>query len=540
MPEARVGFSFCRFLLRGGATLLIIFLCLAFCFGNELEKELNKPSGKKIPSTIMDADENLVNTKNISVREKDGTLYSDELEVIDLFDKSTAEEKIDYSHCADYYKKASIHIGGSTYAIALKGGAIVGYSPSRPRSKNIQRYDPFTGLFLAKGSTELSYELADIDEYALTKELASTGLKGAIPGNFKSHQNGFLQYAKFSVPTQRNGVISNICYRIYGLGVGGNGFIEKRYIDRFLENKHPYYGDIGVRFEVLDSSKATFAVKFADPFFANNPFKRGDVLVSINDKAPKDRGDLEFMIANLPIGKPASVKVRRPPGMDMHKFEVIVDKRFGGFLLSDSFLERFRLVISRDFVVQKAPATGAFSKLRPGDKILFVNDVDLKDLRPRSTGELNGVLRELFTVIQGQQVDMLEKMREDEERKKRVKESSKDILEQFQSKEEPSENTSLFHKDMLRDMDSFMGTEVVNRETPSMDSKAKSLESFSGDEILRDLGTKSVKTIYDLQTTQSPKEKGDKIKEYDFLAEPKRGIDFLINRDGFEFRVPLE
>ncbi|RDU73844.1 hypothetical protein CQA66_00980 [Helicobacter aurati] len=455
------------------------------------------------------------------------------------------EEKIDYSYCANYYRQASIYLGDGIYAIALKNGAIIGYSPTKPRSKRVQRYDKFSGLFLVgNSSTKMSYEISDIDEYALSKELASAGIKGAVPGKFQKHQSGFLQYAEFSAPTQRNGVISNICYKIYGLSVGGNGFIEKRYIERFLSQQTPYYGDLGVRFEVLDSESATFGVKFADPFFPNNPFKRGDILVSINDVAPKNWGDLELMVADLPFGEEAIVKIRRNEEEGIRTFRVKVGKRFGGMLLPDSFLERFNLIISNDFIVQKAPSSGPFSKLRKGDKILFINNIDMRQFHVKSTRERNQLLQELFTKIQSHQVDAIALLQDEEKRKQYAKIINKDILAQFQNKDVATRYDSFYRK-MSENMEDFINPETSRKDKIPTSNAIDDidLESFRGDEILRDSGTKSMRTIYDsydIEGNLQPTNKKDTIKEYDMLTQHGLGMNFLIDRKGFQFRVPLE
>lgn len=514
---------------------------------NDLESEFNKLSSTKIPSTIQAPDENVVNAKSVEVQEKDGMLQSSEQEVIDLYGNTQVQEKVDFSHCAAYYKQASVSLGNNLYAIRLKtpsGTALVGYNPTRPNIKNLAKFDPFIGLFEVRENiaSKYAYEMADIDDYALSKELASTGIKGAKVGRFEEHQKGFLIPAKFSVATQKNGVISNICYRIYGLSTGGDGFIEKRYIDRFLSQDKPYYGDIGVRFQEIEPSSATFVVQFADPFFPNNPFKRGDVLISINDYAPRDWGDLEWQVANLEQGSVANVKIRR--GEMLKNLEVKVGRRYGGMLLPDSFLERFNFDISSDFVVQKAPSQGAFSKLRKGDRILFINNIDLRQLKVANTAQKNELLRELFTRLQNNQVDFLESKKLSG--KKANKYGSKDILEQFQSKDSTQNRQNSFYRKMSENMDEFINAESNKRgqmPTLSADTSGQNdLHSFSGDGILRDSGTQSMRTIYDMYDsgTQAVKPTRDKIKNYEELEEYGGNMNFLIDRQGFQFRVPLE
>lgn len=527
-------------------------ILLALCFhgstftayANALESEFSNTNTAKTPSQIKAPDESIVNTKEIQVREKNGILESNELEVIDLYGKSKTEEKIDYAHCASYYREASLNLGKGLYAIKLKNGAIIGYSSTKPNLKNLLKYDPFVGLFQVKGrvDTRYAYELSDIDDYALTRELASTGIKGAKPGRFQMHQTGFLQYAKFSVPTQQNGVISNICYKIYGLGVGGNGFIEKSYIDRFLGQKKPYYGDIGVRFDTASIDEATFIVQFADPFFPSNPFKRGDILISINDVAPKDWGELELLISNLMPNENVKVKIKR--GNQIKNIEVKAMQRYGGMLLADSFLERFDLKISNDLVVQKVPGKGPFSKLKKGDRILFINDIDMRHFKVRNTAERNQLLRELFTRIQDSQVDFLEQKKENEAYKAATKRRNADILEQFQSKEVKTERRNDFYYNMADNMRNFASSDIAIGNVGDVNTGSRGdLHSFSGDGILRDSDTKSMRTIYDMYNVgdkTTKKQKSERIKEYDALVEYGGQMTFLVDRQGFQFRVPLE
>lgn len=526
-------------------TVAIFLLCSSMnhLYANVLDSEFNNIEKPKT-SQVVSPDENIINTKKVQVYEKNGILESNELEVIDLYGKSKAKEKIDYTHCVAYYKQASLNLGKGLYAIKLKSGEIIGYSRTYPKLKSLIKYDPFIGLFQISGRVDSknAYELSEIDDYALNRELVSVGVNGANPGRFQTHQTGFLRYAKFSVPTQKNGVISNICYKIYGLSVGNNDFIEKSYIDRFLNQKQPYYGDIGVRFDTANESEATFVVQFSDPFFPSNPFKRGDILISINDIAPKDIGELELIISNLMPNEKTRVKIKR--GDKIKNIEVKAVQRYGGMLLPDSFLERFDLVISNDLVVKKVPNKGPFSKLKKGDRILFINDIDMRHFKPRNVEERNRLLRELFTRIQDAQVDFLEQKTAYDSEKQASKNRNADILEQFQSKETKKERHNDFYYNMVGNMQNFVSGGIVdaNISDKSMDKKVD-LHSFSGDGILRDSDTKSMRTIYDIYNSKDKninKHKKERIKEYESLVEYGKEMSFLVDRQGFQFRVPLE
>ena len=510
---------------------------------NILDSEFDKTDSNQTSSQIVDSNSNIVNAKDVSVKEHNGTLRSDELEVIDLFPEKKVEEKLDYSHCADFYKQASVDVGGKLRAIRLKNIGLLGYSRTKPNVKGLIKYDPFIGLFLAsdKSGSKYAYDLSDIDDYALNRELASVSLNDALQGRFKAHQRGFLDYASFSAKTTQNGVISNICYRIYGLSTGGNGFIEKRYIDRFLHQSEPYYGDIGVRFKVVDESNATFAVEYSDPFFPNNPFKRGDILISINDIAPKDWAALEFLIADLELDSIVNVKIRRND--EAKSFDIRVGKRYGGMLMPDSFLERFPFSISNDFVIEKVPGSGPFSKLRRGDRILFINDIDIRQFKLTNDKQKAEFFQELFTRIQNTQVDFIEQKKLEEETIKNKAKKDSNIIEQFQQGDVTKGKEGTFQRKLTENLEDFVRPESSPKEKHAQIKNVDSgsfgdIQSFGGDGILRDSDTQSIRSIYDVYG-EPRKSKKDKIIYYEELEKYGGVMTFLIDRGGFQFRVPL-
>lgn len=279
----------------------------------------------------------------------------------------------DYSHCVKYFKAASTPVD-SSYAISLKVGTTqhhILYAKTPPKNVKILKADPFVGLYLlALPETKQSYELLPLDKRTLNdKKLAIISANHAPSiGHITKRQNGFIDYAGFSNKTSQNGVLGNICYQIYGLGVGNNGFIEKKYIDRFLHQKSAYYGDLGIRFY---SQKPI--VSFIDPFFPNNPFQPQDEILSINGTKVSNSGQIEWIMSNLKKDSQAKVLIKRN-GKTMTLL-VKVNQRYGGFLLRETFLERFGITLNDEMIIQSTnPAiAGRFSQLRVNDKILFIN-----------------------------------------------------------------------------------------------------------------------------------------------------------------------
>ncbi len=279
-------------------------------------------------------------------------------------------QEYDYTHCINYYNNASI-IVGDTRAVALKHkGKVVllMHSKTRPKAK-ILKSDPFVGLYLIESALpKLSYDLLPLDERTLQdKNLIAITTKNPPKGHITARQSDYLQYARFSSKLAPNSVIGNICYQIYGIGVGGNGFLEKKYIDRFLQCEAGVYGDIGVR---LDSKRR---VSLSDPFFANNPFLSGDELVSINGTKLTSLSQAHWIISNLKIGSNVKVSFKRD-GV-LKNAEVVVDRLRGGMLLRDTFLERFGIELSEN--LQILSMTNAkksrLKELKVGDKIVWIN-----------------------------------------------------------------------------------------------------------------------------------------------------------------------
>lgn len=279
----------------------------------------------------------------------------------------------DYSHCQKYFSLSSKKTATSNFiSINHKGKQVhLMYSPTYPTGVIVKKADPFIGLYLVESkNTPKAYDLLQLDTRTLNdKNLAIISNNAIQKGSIIKRQNGFVDYARFSAPVARNGVLGNICYQIYGLGIGNDLFIEKKYIERFLNQSYPYYGDIGIRFS--HASKKPL-VSLIDPFLENNPFMPNDEILSINNTNIKNTYDLEWIISNLKKDSLASVKLRRDG--KILSIKARVGQRYGGFLLRESFLERFGIELDNDMRILKLSSKPhRFSELRIGDRLLWIN-----------------------------------------------------------------------------------------------------------------------------------------------------------------------
>lgn len=271
--------------------------------------------------------------------------------------------------------------------------------------KKVIKKDLFIGLYLLdlKGryKKSQSYDLLNLNDFILGQDIAGVTLGHMDSGRILKRQKGYIDYANFSGRVGVNGVVSDICYQIYGLGTGGAAFIEKPYIDRFISMKDAYYGDIGIR---VSSSLKVLSV---DPFFKDNPFKLGDKILRINGHTFINHADYEWYVSNLPRGKLATVVIDRlvdekikltkkqerdkkmgkdlnlPPPKQIKKtirYKIMVRKRYGGFYLPDTFFDRFGIVFNKEFVITKIKKDMKYDKtpLRVGDQLLWLNNIPIK------------------------------------------------------------------------------------------------------------------------------------------------------------------
>ncbi|PAF50568.1 PDZ domain-containing protein [Helicobacter sp. 13S00477-4] len=276
----------------------------------------------------------------------------------------------DFSHCVNYYQEATTSLTNN-HLVSIKNknkNVSLMFSRTPPKGLKILKADPFVGLYIIQSNpTKYIYKILDIDSYAKQKELSAIGFKYSSKGKILKTQNGFTDYARFSTNIPINGVISNICYQIYGIGVGDNQFIDKKYIDRFLNQKTSYYGDIGIRAVQKDKY---IIVRQVDPFFKNNPFLPGDVILSINGKTFQNYADFEWLVSNLPYQKPANIIIIRDN--KKQSFNINTDKRYGGFLMPDTFLERFGIVLDKDLTIIQIDEDKQ-SNFKIGDRLIWID-----------------------------------------------------------------------------------------------------------------------------------------------------------------------
>jgi len=293
---------------------------------------------------------------------------------------------LDFSKCFDKTKHSFYKID-SNFAIAVSSNRAILFSNHKPSNLNgfkIVKYNPFLNLYILETTKQLNpLTIKNPSNIPTNIELASINIHGFKKGAFISRQNGFDEFAKVNFSNQAGSAIEGICYQLYGVGIGGNSFIEASYIIEFLKNPNIEYGDLGFRFEQVGSN---LILKHVDTTINHDNFKPFDKIVSIDGK---NFGSLKSLNDYILYKKPNStVSIVLNRVGEVIKTSSKIYKKEGGGVLSDTFLERYGAYFDKNLNVISLSKNSYFFKkgLKIGDKILEINrkkvstHMDIKDI----------------------------------------------------------------------------------------------------------------------------------------------------------------
>ena len=282
--------------------------------------------------------------------------------------------------------KATCTFDGQTLEIPLDQARSLISSPTAPKSGKILKHDPFLSLYLVEKKVGSKYF------FKLNKHLslgeASVTPKMAIEGKIIQEQRGLNSLAKANEAFFAPSLLLNSCCFLEGI-VTPRGIIQKPYIQRFIASKESRYGDIGIR---LDTKNSSPRVAACDPFVQDNPFEKGDVLLEFEGEKIASTSAAMQTILFAAIGSKHRVKVQR--GSQILAFDVIVRERFGGGVLSDTFLESRGVYLDDALRVTKVNQERLGTAIAPNDRILGADGVIVRtqqELRESLGREKEGV-----------------------------------------------------------------------------------------------------------------------------------------------------
>ena len=261
-------------------------------------------------------------------------------------------------------------IQNSSLLIPIKNHKLLIYSKKRPKEK-ILKYDPFLSLYLVEDRKKFSYPFET--NMRLQLGTAIVNASRAKEGKILKNQIGLNTLAKYSAKLKTPALITSSCCSLEGI-VTPQGVIQKEYIQRFLSKAPATYADLGLRVKNENSFVIVTAI---DPYKKNNPFQKGDCILEFDGKKVNAASRFMRKVLFSKIGSSHHIKVKR--GTSVKKFQVKTTKRYGGGLLSDTFLEQKGIYFDKTLHIV---ALNAFYKrygLQLGDKLLQVNRILVKN-----------------------------------------------------------------------------------------------------------------------------------------------------------------
>ncbi|WP_458700179.1 PDZ domain-containing protein [Sulfurospirillum sp. 1307] len=281
----------------------------------------------------------------------------------------------DFKQCYAKNVKSFVYFG-DIRAVAVSKHLAVAYSKTKPNVK-FEKYDPFLNLYLFYSKkTLMPVKFKNTSKLKIGEWIAGMDDNSLYIGNFSANDDMISSIYLQNSNLKPNSMVTCLCCDIYGLGIGSGKFIDSELIKRFINTKSKIqYGDIGVEF--VKRGNDIFVDK-VNPFYKNNPLKKGCKIVSVNGKKINS---LKQLTRAILFAKPNSkLKIRYLNGKELIESEVKVYDRLLGDKKSNSFLEKAGVYIDDKLKITKITKDSkAFDVgLKVGDKFLMVNKKDIK------------------------------------------------------------------------------------------------------------------------------------------------------------------
>jgi S1-C subfamily serine protease len=277
-----------------------------------------------------------------------------------LYSDTPFRSCVEKGYDANIFQQQSVAIPVSKYQRLI-------YSLKKPQGV-IVKHDRFLSLYLVKQANPFAYPF--VTDFQLKKPLALIS-KDTKPLRVvkKQPQVGLNSLAHYTQMQPPYSVIMSLCCSVEGV-VTPRGVIEKGYINHFLTSNTQEYGDIGIR---VEQQKGKVVVQSVDPYFLNNPFYKGDIITKINRTQVKNSADCMQKILFAKTQTVLRVTIVR----HNHKknLRVVVQPRYGGGELSDTFMERFGVYFDKDLHITTLSKKFQNYGLKVGDKLIMVNGV---------------------------------------------------------------------------------------------------------------------------------------------------------------------
>ena len=297
-----------------------------------------------------------------------------------LLDSIGAKEP-NFTKCKEFYINASWDFLDSKTKKYIRGvhlgnGNYLAYSSLDLESKNLIKKDPLMGLYLFSArAVKEKYDLVKINK---NTKAAAIGKYIARAGNILEAQKALSDFALFSQNIEQNLVISDICYQLYGLSIGENRFIDKSYIDSFLNSKFEkkQYLYSGLKIKEIEGKLILDSI---NPLMVKG-LKKGDEIISIENNNVDSISKFESILNSLSSNARVNFTFKRRDKIFTKKINL--KPRVTPLSEEESFLEYFGIYLSDELIINNDALS-----FRKGDKIIMLNKTKVKNIQ-----ELNNAI----------------------------------------------------------------------------------------------------------------------------------------------------
>ncbi|MBA1438549.1 MAG: PDZ domain-containing protein [Epsilonproteobacteria bacterium] len=266
--------------------------------------------------------------------------------------------------------KDSHSIQNDSLSIPVTKNKRLVYSKNTPKAK-ILKYDPFLSLYLVQDKHPFPYPF-DLN-MRLQLGMAAVTDKVFVEGKVLQEQVGLNQLAKYSAKIKTPALVTSSCCSLEGI-LTDKGMIDKYFLHHFIYAKSAEYGDIGIR--VKQDGKCVKVVA-SNPYWEDNPFKRGDCVVAFDGKKVRKASVLMRRILFSKVGSKHKITIIR--GTKRLVLYATTRKRIGGGEVSDTFLEHRGIYFNKKLQVVRLSQYFQKYGLLLGDRLIQVNGVRVKN-----------------------------------------------------------------------------------------------------------------------------------------------------------------
>ncbi len=240
---------------------------------------------------------------------------------------------------------------------------------SKEPIENYQRSEPLLGLYLLNEKQKKA-ALKVLKRHP--KNVAAITKAAFAKNRIVNEGLGLDRLAVLKEPSFEGTALFGACCTLRGF-VTPYGVVTSDYLLRFLKQKKPF-ATAGIR---LKEIKGKIIVAEVNPFFASNPFVKGDEILFMDGKG-HTLATLTNSILFSKVGSKHAFRIKRQ-GLE-RGVQIYLKERLGGGVLAETYIEQYGFRFNRDleivFIDNKSIAYQL--GLKTGDTLRSINNISVK------------------------------------------------------------------------------------------------------------------------------------------------------------------